>query len=161
MSIDPATVLIGKPHNPVVYFIRLGDSVKIGTSKNLSGRLNTLSLRPQNVMLLLPGDWKIEHEYHDRFRQHWIQGEWFRYVGSLKTFINYGISEPKAKIPDNVEIPNNRVTIRQATELGIIPITYDALKKRRQRNSDFPKGYYTEFGTAYNITDLIEWWNAA
>ncbi|MDG9701677.1 GIY-YIG nuclease family protein [Streptomyces sp. DH37] len=76
------------PHNPVVYFLLNGDRVKIGYTTNLKSRLIALSLRVQNVILLLDGGQKLEYALHSRFRYHRIDDtEWFHYAEELQEFV--------------------------------------------------------------------------
>ena len=75
-------------HAPVVYFLRNGDRVKIGTSTNLRGRISTLSLRPQDLALAVEGDQSTERAFHDRFREQRVGfTEWFRLGGDLARWL--------------------------------------------------------------------------
>ncbi|MFF0127336.1 GIY-YIG nuclease family protein [Streptomyces mirabilis] len=75
-------------HTPVVYFLRNGDRVKIGTSTNLRGRVSTLSLRPQNLVLVVEGDQATERAFHDRFMQQRVGfTEWFYLAGDLARWL--------------------------------------------------------------------------
>lgn len=65
--VDVSRLLSGKPHAPVVYFVRVGHRVKIGTSKNLRERLLALYLGPQDVLAVVPGNRHVEAAYHRRF----------------------------------------------------------------------------------------------
>lgn len=76
-----------------VYFIKAGDTVKIGIAKNPHDRLRTLQVaRPERLELLavIAGGEKREAALHRRFSKHSIGGEWFRLEGELKTWIEAG-----------------------------------------------------------------------
>jgi hypothetical protein len=82
------TIPAGK-HAPLVYFIRNGNRLKIGTTTELKRRIRTLALRPENVALLVDGDRRREHEYHKQFAEHRIGAtEWFAYEGTLVDFVH-------------------------------------------------------------------------
>lgn len=63
-------------HSPLVYYMRNGDRVKIGTSTHLSKRINTIS--PQGVMAVEPGGRKIEKLRHEEYADLRLRGEWFK-----------------------------------------------------------------------------------
>ncbi|WP_328339509.1 GIY-YIG nuclease family protein [Micromonospora sp. NBC_00421] len=62
---------------PYVYYIRFGDRIKIGYSRNLSGRL--ANLPHDEVMAIEPGPIELEQMRHRQFAVHRItsRGEWF------------------------------------------------------------------------------------
>jgi hypothetical protein len=75
-------------HAPLVYFIRNGNRLKIGTTVELKRRIRTLALRAENVALLVDGDQRREREYHQQFAEHRIGNtEWFAYEGSLADYV--------------------------------------------------------------------------
>lgn len=75
-------------HSPVVYFIRNGDRVKIGTTTDIRARIRRLALRPENVALLLEGGRDRERALHRQFAAQRVgTSEWFRHAGSLAQFI--------------------------------------------------------------------------
>ncbi|MFE1111177.1 GIY-YIG nuclease family protein [Streptomyces rochei] len=73
---------------PLVYFIRAGDLVKIGTTVDLVARLKTFNVPNLVVLATEPGYYKRERELHQQFRELHHQGEWFRLEGSLVDYIN-------------------------------------------------------------------------
>lgn len=82
------TIPAGK-HTPLVYFIRNGNRMKIGTTTELKRRIRTLALRPENVTLLVDGDQRREREYHKQFAEHRVgDTEWFAYEGTLADYIH-------------------------------------------------------------------------
>lgn len=75
-------------HAPLVYFIRNGNRIKIGTSTELKRRIRTLALRAENVALLLKGDRRLEHQLHKQFADLRIGNtEWFAYESPLTDYI--------------------------------------------------------------------------
>jgi len=73
----------------VVYFIRQGDFVKIGTSRQLDKRLSTLRQEWGDFEYLgsIPGGFKREQKLHRRFAQLRVLGEWFEASPELLAFI--------------------------------------------------------------------------
>jgi hypothetical protein len=82
------TIPPGK-HAPLVYFIRNGNRMKIGTTTELKRRIRTLALRPENVTLLVDGDQRREREYHKQFADLRVgRTEWFTYEGALADYVH-------------------------------------------------------------------------
>lgn len=65
----------------VVYYMRLGNRVKIGTTTNLATRM--ASINPEEVLALEPGGHALEHLRHRQFADLRTKGEWFKYQGKL------------------------------------------------------------------------------
>lgn len=63
--------------NPLVYFIRLGPYVKIGTSTDVMTRIGSLSLAPGNLLAVVPGSYDVERQTHQRFARLRAFREWF------------------------------------------------------------------------------------
>jgi len=73
-----------------VYFIGTALFVKIGYTTTIARRLSDLDAMspiPLVVLLLVPGDFTQEREFHSRFARYSIRGEWFRHEGKLAEFI--------------------------------------------------------------------------
>lgn len=86
------TIPAGK-HEPLVYFIRNGNRMKIGTTSELKRRIRTLALRPENVALLVEGDYRREREFHKQFADLRVgRTEWFAYEGALADFVTEQIA---------------------------------------------------------------------
>jgi hypothetical protein len=62
-------------HAPVVYYMRIGPVVKIGTSKRISTRLQAIN--PQGVMAVEFGGLALERIRHRQFVAQHVHGEWF------------------------------------------------------------------------------------
>lgn len=77
-----------RKHAPLVYFIRNGNRLKIGTSTDLKRRIRTLALRAENVVLLLDGGKPLERDLHKQFADLRIGNtEWFAYEAPLTDYI--------------------------------------------------------------------------
>ncbi len=72
---------IAKVAGNVVYYMRIGNRVKIGTSGNLVGRLEAIN--PEQLMAVERGDYRVEGERHRQFARLRVHGEWFRLEGEL------------------------------------------------------------------------------
>jgi Meiotically Up-regulated Gene 113 (MUG113) protein len=79
---------MGKPQ--FVYFISDGDHVKIGVSANPEKRLATLQTASSQklwIVCKVEGTFEYERQFHERFRAHRVQGEWFLYADEIRAFI--------------------------------------------------------------------------
>ncbi|WP_372352647.1 GIY-YIG nuclease family protein [Streptomyces sp. KL116D] len=75
-------------HGPIVYFLGNGSRVKIGTTKNLPGRLSALCLPPESLLCAFHGGHDIERRFHSMFAEHRVpKSEWFDRTGALAEFI--------------------------------------------------------------------------
>lgn len=61
--------------SPLVYYMRMSDMVKIGTTTNIAGRLD--AIMPQELMTAEPGGRDVEQHRHKEFSQAHSHGEWF------------------------------------------------------------------------------------
>jgi hypothetical protein len=62
-------------HDPIVYYMRFGDRIKIGTTTNLRSRLTSVPC--DEVLAVEPGSYELERMRHDQFAESRITGEWF------------------------------------------------------------------------------------
>lgn len=70
----------------VIYFIRSPSAIKIGMAKDAQRRLMVLQTsHPETLELVAtcPGGRALETEYHTRFAEHRVRGEWFAPVPEL------------------------------------------------------------------------------
>lgn len=78
------SLLALKRHAPVVYFIRNGNRVKIGTTQNLRGRVARLSLRTEDLLRVEHGGVNYERTIHELFVDYRIGNtEWFHMRGAV------------------------------------------------------------------------------
>lgn len=71
----------------VVYFIRMGDMIKIGYTSDLIRRVQQLSLTMGHVLATVPGASFLEQQMHDKFAALREHGEWFRAEPPLLDYI--------------------------------------------------------------------------
>lgn len=65
----------------VVYYMRIGDRVKIGTSTNLRKRLSAIN--PEELLGYEEGGLGLERHRHKQFADLRTHGEWFKLEGAL------------------------------------------------------------------------------
>jgi hypothetical protein len=82
-SARPIQLIDGQP--TVVYYLRFGNSVKIGTSKSLSKRL--LSVPHDEVLAIEPGDRTHERRRHLQFGENRKHGEWFEIDADMEDHV--------------------------------------------------------------------------
>lgn len=93
--VDDVPALFEGAHAPVVYFLRNGTRVKIGTSQNLRRRVTSLSLRRDDVIRVEHGDQQYERSLHRRFDDlRTGDTEWFELRGALATYLGEPSTEP-------------------------------------------------------------------
>lgn len=85
----------------IIYFLRRRNRVKIGFATNLVRRiseLNTGSDEPLELLLALRAHPQAERKVHRRFAAYRCQGEWFRFEGELKAWIEEKNTITEARI---------------------------------------------------------------
>jgi len=101
----------------LIYFIQDEgvNHIKIGfTEQTLPARMGQLDTGCPSRMVMLctiEGDRKKEDELHERFKDAWVKGEWFRPVPALVQFIaeNYVASQATQPVESLSEIERNAV----------------------------------------------------
>ena len=79
-----------EPRTGIIYFICGGEGVKIGFSTNHNIRLAALqsaSPVPLTLTAQIAGTLQDERALHKRFKDYRLHGEWFRFDGALKKFV--------------------------------------------------------------------------
>jgi hypothetical protein len=81
----------------VVYFVAKGDLVKIGTSTNVKKRvaaiskgsslLDGMTVGPVQLLVTMPGGYRLEARLHEQFHGFWVGGEWFQMNPKLARLI--------------------------------------------------------------------------
>lgn len=61
-----------------IYYIRMGDEIKIGVSNDPLRRAQALSLNASHILAIEPGTQLLERKRHAEFRHLRLHGEWFR-----------------------------------------------------------------------------------
>jgi hypothetical protein len=69
----------------VVYYVRIGDLIKIGTTVNMKARMGALV--PDEILATEPGDQNLEAMRHKQFAGLRVKGERFRDVPELRNHI--------------------------------------------------------------------------
>lgn len=83
-------------HEPLVYFIRNGNRVKIGYTTHLAARVAALTLTLRFVVLTLDGGRDLETTLHRRFADERLEGtEWFVYSRRLREYIASEQAKPQ------------------------------------------------------------------
>lgn len=73
-------------HESIVYYMALGDTIKIGTTRNIITRQVILG-SPQ-LVAVERGDRSDEFTRHEAFAALRVRGEWFRYVDPLRSYVD-------------------------------------------------------------------------
>lgn len=78
-----------KHNTPGVYFIKMGDYVKIGYSYNPTKRIKDFSTPlPLEIICVLDGGYTLEAELHKKFKKLRTNKEWFIYNETIKNFLS-------------------------------------------------------------------------
>jgi hypothetical protein len=72
-------------HEPVVYYMRVGNRVKIGTTTNIVGRIEAIS--PEQLLTMEWGGHGLERQRHGQFTPLRTAREWFRLEAPLDAHI--------------------------------------------------------------------------
>ena len=118
-----------------VYFVRGGEHVKIGHTRNFAKRLGALangSPVPLELIGAMPGGRDEERELHRRFAHLRGPGEWFRATGELLAFVS---SLPKM---ERLPMAEARLSVRRQWSCGgecalCVPIVAWYAKRRRKK----------------------------
>lgn len=94
-EIEEIDALLGHAHAPIVYFLRNGSRVKIGTTRNLRRRIAGLALRPDDVMRVEHGGQDYEQSLHARYNAHRVGNtEWFELRDDLAAYLGLPEAQP-------------------------------------------------------------------
>lgn len=89
--VELSRILAGQSHAPVVYFARMGENVKIGTTTNLRARMSSFYVPMSDVLAVVPGGEDAEKAYHERFKSSQVadesRQELFRLDAGLRFFL--------------------------------------------------------------------------
>lgn len=110
----------------VVYYMRIGNRVKIGTTANLKQRL--ADINPEELMAVEPGSVRLERMRHREFGHLRTHGEWFRYRGMLVEHIammqRAGQKPPESSMVDTAALAEHLAVppafVLRLAEAGII-----------------------------------------
>jgi hypothetical protein len=73
------------PPTSVVYYMRIGNRVKIGTTRHLADRLAVF--QPEELLGTEPGGRDVEQRRHNVFAEYHVNNEWFAYGPRLAEHI--------------------------------------------------------------------------
>lgn len=79
-----------------IYFVRSGEFIKIGQSKQWKQRIETMQVgSPYTIitLLVLIAEPKLESKLHNWFRADHFRGEWFHSGPAILTYIREHLSE--------------------------------------------------------------------
>lgn len=97
----------------VVYYVDLGDCVKIGYTSNIRTRLSGLRVDPHQLLAMEPGGRELEKQRHEQFRSVRLgQRENFARTPILDAHIAATLEQHG--LPDWAKVPDTRVKIRSA-----------------------------------------------
>src|SRR5262249_45238273 len=105
----------------VVYFVRAGDAIKIGVTRDVERRLRALatgSAVPLELLATLPGGRSLEKKLHERFRRFHVRGEWFRADEVLLRYIREQAAGGPAPKPDPLALEQAAEFRRVLAALG-------------------------------------------
>ena len=132
-GLEFARLLSGRSHSPIVYFIRMGDRVKIGTTTNLVQRVNALSLALPDVAKVIMGGADTEALLHERYAEYRVyeNREWFEVRGQLAKDL------PSLRTYRMASIPNEAEGLIVGIDAGAsyLGMTRDAFIQARKRNA--------------------------
>lgn len=89
-QIPPELVERERSCGTFVYFMRVGDRLKIGMSGNVRKRAKAIQTGQSDqveVIYSVKGGRELEKHFHARFEAIRLHGEWFEYRGPLKAFL--------------------------------------------------------------------------
>ena len=105
--IELSRILAGQPHAPVVYFARMGENVKIGTSTNLKARMKSFYIPLEDVLAVVPGGKEVEDAYHKRFEASQVTSDFrrelFRLDWRLRFFL--GLDRTTTEGAETLNLP--------------------------------------------------------
>lgn len=108
-----------KARRSVVYYMRLGDLVKIGWTTNLQRRRDVIN--PQEVMATEPGGRQVELRRHRQFDDLRVHGEWFQLEPPLTEWIK-GLKAASADEEGDVD-ERDMISTKDAVKIYKVPYT--------------------------------------
>lgn len=85
----------------VVYYMRLGNRVKIGYTIDIATRCS--SIQPEELLATERGGKGLEEQRHGQFDKLRVVGEWFRYEGALVAHVaalQHDVGQPAVRRPE-------------------------------------------------------------
>lgn len=131
---------ISIPTSECVYYARLGNRVKIGTTTDLRARME--AIQPEELLITEPGGHALEHMRHLEFAHLRTHREWFRYQGLLVVHINWLKESADRFIVDTaalaVSLKTTPENVRLLVSRGVIePIDRKMIRKTGRPSMQF------------------------
>lgn len=82
----------------MIYFVKANDRIKIGYADNPSSRISSLQTSNPytlEVLLIIDGDYTLEHKLHLKFSDDRVSGEWFHFSKAIKEYIYNNLSDDR------------------------------------------------------------------
>lgn len=76
-----------RSHDPVVYYMRTGNRIKIGTTVNIVGRIEAVA--PEELVTMEHGGYALERKRHKEFDVLRTSREWFKYEDALADHVKW------------------------------------------------------------------------
>lgn len=149
-EIEDVDDLLGQHHAPVVYFLRNGTRVKIGTTRNLRPRIARLALRPDNVMRVEHGGQDYEQSLHARFDGYRVGNtEWFELRGELAAYLGEPEDQPLELTAQFIE-PTDHLAAPSVAGGGISTVSTQASASEPVAPAAAPEDH--SFGFSAHLT---------
>ncbi len=90
-----------------IYFIYSAGRVKIGYSTNWRARVDAVCQgcpHHAEMILVMPGDLKMERDYQALFHEYREVGEWFRCEGKMREFLQHFSSQTGREVLEMAEL---------------------------------------------------------
>lgn len=149
-EIEDLTELLAAAHAPVVYFLRNGSRVKIGTTRNLRRRIAGLALRPDDAVRVEHGGQDYEQSLHARFDAHRVGNtEWFELREDLAAYLGLPEAQPLELTAQFVE-PTAHLAEPLPAAGGLSPVSVQANASEPQAPPAAPEAH--AFGFSAHLT---------
>jgi hypothetical protein len=104
VAAESAAMVASTQPGQVVYYARMGNRIKIGTSANVARRMKEIN--PEELMAVEPGGHALEHCRHIQFEHLHTHSEWFRHEADLASHI------AALKDPERIPWPRSSIPPR-------------------------------------------------
>ncbi|MGW1532313.1 GIY-YIG nuclease family protein [Streptomyces aureus] len=149
-EIEDIGELLTAAHAPVVYFLRNGSRVKIGTTRNLRRRIAGLALRPDDAIRVEHGGVDYEQSLHARFDVHRVGNtEWFELRDDLAAYLGLPEAQPLELTAQFVE-PTAQLAEPLPVAGGLSPVSVQASVSEPQAPAAEPEAQ--AFGFSAHLT---------
>jgi len=149
-EIEDIAELLTAAHAPVVYFLRNGSRVKIGTTRNLRRRIAGLALRPDDAVRVEHGGQDYEHSLHARFNAHRVGNtEWFELRDDLAAYLGMPEAQPLELTAQFIE-PTAHLAEPLPVTGGLSPVSVQASVSEPQAQAVAPEAQ--AFGFSAHLT---------